>query len=121
LKKILVIDDERFITHMIRVVLEDKGHSVTGFSSPLEGENEAIKNNYDLILVDIDMPGRNGAEVTKSILEAKPDSKIIIITAFPTDTLAIDAVINGAHSILPKPLNLKKILNLINIHNMEGK
>ena len=119
-KKILVIDDERLITHMIRVVLEDRGHCVTRFSNPLGGDREAIKNRYDLIFLDINMPGKNGDEITKSILEARPDSKIIIITAFPEDTLSRDALAAGAVSVVAKPLTLKKILNLINIKNTEG-
>lgn len=119
-KKILVIDDEKLITHMIRVVLKDKGHSVTGYSNSLEGENEAIKNKYDLIFLDINMPERNGTIITKNILEARPDSKIIIITAFPTETLTKEALAAGAVSIVAKPLTLKKILNLINIKNTEG-
>ncbi len=119
MEKILVIDDEKLITHMIRVVLEDRGHSVTGFSNPLEGEREAIENSYDLILLDINMPGKNGAEITKSIIEARPDSKIVIITSFPAETLAMSALAAGAVSIVAKPLTLNKIRNLINENNME--
>ena len=99
---------------MIRIVLEDRGYSVTGFSNPLEGEREAIKNSYDLILLDINMPEKNGAEITKSILEARPDSKIIIITAFPSETYAMDALASGAASIISKPLTLDKIRKLAN-------
>ena len=121
MKKILVIDDERLISHMIRVVLEDKGHSVTGFSNPLEGEQEAIKNRYDFIFVDINMPEKNGAEITKTILKTRPESKIIIITAFPTETLAQEALASGAFSIVAKPLTLEKIINLLKINEMEGK
>lgn len=119
MKKILVIDDEKLISHMIRVVLEDKGHSVTGFSNPVKGEQEAIQKKYDFIFLDINMPEKNGAEITKTIIKARPDSKIIIITAFPTETLAREALSYGALSIVAKPLNLKNILNLINTNDME--
>ena len=120
MKKVLVIDDERLITHRIRVVLEDKGHSVTGFSNPLEGEREAVQNEYDLIFLDINMPEKNGAEITKTIIQARPESKIIIITAFPAETLTNEALTNGAHSIVAKPLTLKKIINILNVNDMEG-
>ena len=105
---------------MIRVVLEDEGHWVTGFSNPLEGELEAIQNKYDYIFLDINMPEKNGAEITKSIIKARPESKIIIITAFPGETLAREALEYGASSIVAKPLTLNKIRNLINTNNMEG-
>ena len=119
MKKILVIDDEKLISHMIRVVLEDKGHNVTGFSNPLEGEQEAVHNKYDFIFLDINMPVKNGAEITKTILKARPESKIIIITAFPGEPLAKEALTNGAYSIVAKPLTLKKIINLLNVNDME--
>lgn len=117
--KVLVIDDERMMTSMIKVILEDRGHSVTGFSNSIDGEYEAIKNNYDLIYLDLHMPERNGAEITKNILYAKPDSKIIIITAFPTDFLAGEALKAGALTLLEKPLNMTKILNSLNIRKTE--
>ncbi len=117
--KVLVIDDERMMTNMIKVILEDRGHSVTGFSNSIAGEYEAIKNNYDLIYLDLHMPERNGAEITKNILAVKPDSKIIIITAFPTDSLAGEALKSGALTLLEKPLSLTKIIDSINIKNPE--
>ena len=119
MKNVLVIDDERMMTSMIKVILEDRGHSVTGFSNSIAGEYEAIKNNYDLIYLDLHMPERNGAEVTKNILEVKPNSKIIIITAFPTDFLAEEALRAGAATLLEKPLNMTKILNSINTIKLE--
>lgn len=121
MKKILVIDDEKLISHMIRVVFKDEGYNVTGFSNSQGGEDEAIKNSYDLILLDINMPGKNGAEVTKNILKAKPDSKIIIITAFSGEILSQDAIAYGAESVIAKPLTLEKILNFINTNNMAGR
>jgi len=119
LKNILVIDDEKLISNMLKVVLEDKGHSVRGFSNPLEGEQEAIHNNYDYIFLDINMPEKNGSEITQTIIKAKPDSKIIIITAFPTEPLTLEALKEGAFSVVEKPLTLEKILNLINGNIME--
>lgn len=120
MKKILIIDDEKMILNMIKVILEDRGHVVTGYSNPLEGEFAAINNRYNLIFLDLHMPGKNGAEITKNILAVKPDSKIIIITAFPTDTLAEEALEAGAFALLEKPLNMEKILNSINKIVMEG-
>ena len=75
--------------------------------------------HYDFILLDINMLGKNGAEITKNILEARPESKIIIITTLPVAALAKDALASGANSIVAKPLTLMKILNLIKTNNME--
>lgn len=113
MKKILVIDDEAMIIDVIKVILEDMGYSVTGFQNSREGEKEAIENDYDLIVVDIRMPEKNGAEVTESILKAKPESKILIITAYPTDPLAKQALDAGALSLLKKPFEVGKIIDFL--------
>jgi len=112
-KKVLVIDDEQMILDAIETILEDMGYHVATFSNPLEGEKEAIENTYDLILVDIRMPDRNGAEVTETILKAKPDAKILILTAHPTHPLAKKALDWGAKALLKKPFEISKILDFL--------
>jgi DNA-binding response OmpR family regulator len=62
MKNILVIDDETMILDAIKVIFEDIGYAVKAFSDSLGGTEEALRSDYDLILVDIRMPGMNGAE-----------------------------------------------------------
>ncbi|RKX96263.1 MAG: response regulator [Spirochaetes bacterium] len=112
-KRILVIDDEEMILNAIKLILEDMGYSVNCFSNSEEGEKEAIANDYDLIILDLRMPKKNGAEITKSIIEKKPNAKILILTAYPTDPLAKKALDSGAKSLLKKPFEISKILDFI--------
>lgn len=112
-KRILVVDDEEMILKTIKLILEDMGYSVTCFSDPDEGEKKALQNDYDVIILDLRMPKKNGAELTKSIIEAKPESKILILTAYPTDPLAKKALEAGALSLLKKPFEISKILDFI--------
>jgi len=112
-KKILIIDDEEMIVDVMKVILEDLGHQVTGFHKSREGEKAAIENDYDLILVDIRMPEKNGAEVTRSILKAKPEARILIITAYPADPLVESALNAGAMALMKKPFDMGKILNFL--------
>lgn len=113
MKKILVIDDEVMIVDAIKIIMEDMGYQVKGISDSAEGEKEALENEYDLILVDLRMPGRNGAEVTEGIIKVKPDAKILIITAYPTDPLAKRALDAGARSLIRKPFEVAKIIDFI--------
>jgi CheY-like chemotaxis protein len=112
-KEILVIDDEEMNLNVLKLILEDMGHGVKTQSDPLIGEEDAIKNEYDLIITDLRMPGKNGAEVTENILKAKPNARVLILTAYPTDPLAKRALDAGALSLLKKPFELAKIIDFL--------
>ena len=113
MKKILVIDDEEMICDLMKVILENMDHQVTTFNKSLEGEKSAIENDYDLILMDLRMPEKNGAELTRDILKAKPEARILIITAYPTDPLAESALNEGAVALMKKPFDMGKILDFL--------
>lgn len=64
------------------------GYEVTTHQDPLKGMDEAIHNIYDLIISDLRMSKKNGAEITEKIISVKPDARILILTGHPTDPLA---------------------------------
>ena len=113
MKSILVIDDETMILDAIKIIFEDMGYSVKVFSDSPAGTEEALRSDYDLILVDVRMPGMNGAEVTESIKKAKPKARILIITAYPNDPLAVRALGAGAVGLLKKPFEIAKIIDFL--------
>ncbi len=112
-KSILVIDDETMILDAIKVIFEDMGYSVQTTSDPIQGTEVALSNDFDLILTDIRMPSRNGAEITEAILTKKPKARILVITAHPTDPLAQRAIAAGAVGLLKKPFEIAKILDFL--------
>jgi DNA-binding response OmpR family regulator len=112
-KKILVIDDEKLTLDAIETILTDMGYQVKCFSDSVAGEKEALEQDFDLILVDIQMPEKDGAAITKTIVQAKRKAKILIITAFPADPLAKRALDLGAKALLKKPFEISKILDFL--------
>jgi len=112
-KRILVVDDEEMILNAIKLILEDMGHTVDVSSDPVAGERMALAQSYDLILVDLRMPGRNGAEVASTVLAARPESRILVITAYPGDPLAARALDAGAVGLLKKPFEIAKVLEFL--------
>ena len=112
-KKILVIDDEQLILDAIETILAEMGYQVKCFSDPVAGEREALEQDYDLIIVDIQMPEKDGASITKTVLLQKPKAKILIITGFPADPLAKKALDLGAKALLKKPFEISKILDFL--------
>jgi CheY-like chemotaxis protein len=112
-KSILVIDDETMILDAIKIIFEDMGYTVHTASDPVEGTEEALAHDYDLVLTDIRMPVRNGAEITEAILARKPAARILVITAYPGDPLAERAIKAGAIGLLKKPFEIGKILDFL--------
>ncbi|MDZ7793181.1 MAG: response regulator [Spirochaetia bacterium] len=112
-KKILVIDDEESIIYIMKELFGDLGHRVTGKTDPKEGKQEALEGEYDLIIVDLRMPGMDGAEVTEAIMEKKPEARILINTGFPGDPLARRALDAGALSLIRKPFEIEKVYDFL--------
>jgi DNA-binding NtrC family response regulator len=112
-KTILVIDDETMILDAIKIIFEDMGYSVQTTSDPVQGTDTAIAQDFDLILTDIRMPSRNGAEITEAVLAKKPKARILVITAYPNDPLAERAIKAGAVGLLKKPFEIAKILDFL--------
>ena len=112
-KKILAVDDESMILDAVKLILEDMGHEVHTYSDSAQGEAAALAEDYDLILLDLRMPNKNGAQLTESIMKAKPGAKILLITAYPTDPLASQALQAGAQSLLKKPFEIAKIVDFL--------
>jgi DNA-binding NtrC family response regulator len=112
-KSILVIDDEETVLDTFKIIFEDMGYRVETFSDPVAGMTEAVKNDYDLIVTDIRMPGKDGAEVTEGIRKAKPGARILIVTAYPDDPIVPRALEAGAFALLKKPFEIAKILDFL--------
>lgn len=112
-KRVLAIDDEEMTLDALCTILEDLDCDVDTFTDPVEGERKAQKEDYDLILLDIRMPKRNGAEIAESILAKKPNASVLIITAHPNDPLAKRALEAGALALVKKPFEIAKIMDFL--------
>lgn len=113
MKRILVIDNEAMILDALQFILEDLGHAVTVCSDARAGMAEAVRGDYDLILVDLRMPSLNGARVTEAILAARPGAKVVILAAWPNDPQAALAVKSGAAGIIMKPFEIENIVGFL--------
>jgi DNA-binding response OmpR family regulator len=113
MKRILIIDDEESVLFAVRTILGDMGYEVETRSDPAEGEREALANEFDLILVDLRMPQRNGAEITETVRANKPSSNLLMITGYPSDPLLRRALDAGARGVVRKPFEIGKILEYL--------
>ncbi len=110
-KRVLLIDDELNICESIQLILDYEGYHVEFVMSGEDGLAKIATNAaFDVILVDIQLPGMNGFEVVKSIKEKNPSTNIIIISAYGNIENAVKATKLGAFDFLEKPVDREKLL-----------
>ena len=103
LTNVLVIDDDKHIRDACRQILVKDHYDVTEAEDGLQGL-EFLKNKvYDIVILDLKMPGISGMSVLKKIKENYPDTVVIVITGYATVESAVEAMKIGANDFLPKP------------------
>lgn len=108
--RVLVIDDEEGVCELLRDVLESEGYEVLVAYTAAEGM-EALNNfKPDTVLLDIKLPDDNGIKVMERIKDIGVSVPVILMTAFGTTEIAIQAMKEGAHDYLNKPLNLDELI-----------
>jgi len=110
---ILMIDDDELIRDSMQLIFSDFGIDVRTCGDGEEGVSLALASDYDLILCDMRMPGLDGAQTVAKILQAKPQARILVLTAFPGDPLVQKALASGAIGIMKKPFEVAKLLELL--------
>jgi two-component system, NtrC family, nitrogen regulation response regulator NtrX len=116
---ILVIDDERSIRNSLKEVLEYEKHKIDLSSDGIEGLELLKKNEYDVVLLDIKMPGMDGIEVLDNIMAEPRDIPVIMISGHGNIDTAVEAIKKGAYDYIEKPLDLNRLL--ITIRNALDK
>src|ERR1700690_223865 len=112
--KILVVDDEEPIRRLLRKELRRKGFSVETASDGQEALELLKDNIFDVILLDIVMPGMNGIVVMKKLQHDPASPVIIVLTGKATVETAVDAMKTGAYDYLTKPYKLDELVIVIN-------
>ncbi|MCJ2163515.1 MULTISPECIES: sigma-54 dependent transcriptional regulator [unclassified Pseudodesulfovibrio] len=107
--KILVVDDEAIARDNLIHILSKEGYAVTAVSSGDKALQELEKQDYDLILTDLMMPGIDGLQVLERAKEMRPPVQVIVITGYASVQTAVQAMQKGAHSYVAKPFNLDEL------------
>lgn len=107
---ILVADDEPTIREIISQVLgKNEGYTVDTASTGTEAIEKIRSNYYDIVFADLRMPGADGIEVIQELKRQSPESEGVIITAYGTISVAVEAVRAGAYDFLTKPFHIEEI------------
>jgi two-component system, NtrC family, response regulator HydG len=111
--RILLVDDNLDFLDSTKDVLEDGGYRVDTATNGKDALIQATNNPYDVILMDIKMPGMNGVESYIRMKEKNPTIKVILISAYSLEDLIKRAREEGVCEVLNKPLNMVKLLDNI--------
>ncbi|MCE2514680.1 MAG: sigma-54-dependent Fis family transcriptional regulator [Acidobacteria bacterium] len=107
---ILVVDDEPAIRESLEVLLSEANYKVALAAGGLDGLKKLESDLFDLVLLDVMMPDKNGLEVLEEIGRSSPETAVIMITAFGTIENAVRAIKSGAVDYVTKPWDNEKLL-----------
>ena len=101
---ILVVDDEPIVRESIRDWLKDAGYQVATAESGEEALEMIDKQEFSVMILDVRLPGKTGINVLNEVKSLNPHIKSIVITAYPSVELAVEAMKLGAVDYLIKPV-----------------
>ncbi len=107
---ILIIDDEEVLQDVLTVLLRREGHQTQSAFSGEEGLEMLDRDEVDLVLLDLMLPGMHGMAVLREIRRRHPDTVVVVITAFSSIESAIEAMREGAFHYIPKPFKNEEVL-----------
>ena len=110
LRSILIADDEESIRHVLTVLLADRGYEVRAVKDGEEALAELSSREYDALVTDVRMPKMDGLALVRAAQSAAPDTTIIVMSAYGSHDLAIEAMKAGAYDYLGKPFRPDEVL-----------
>ncbi len=108
--KVLVIDDDKGLRKSLSLILSDADHEVLLAEDGAEGLKVAMEQAPDLILCDVRMPEMDGLEFLDAYTEAGGTALVMVITAYGSIDLAVEAMKKGAYDYIPKPFGAEEVL-----------
>ena len=118
--KILLIDDDQEFTSLLKMELEEKGHQADTSDNGIIGENKALIYPYDLIILDLMLPGKDGHLICRSLREKHFETPILMISSLDSKEEKEAGFSEGINAFMTKPFSFNdlydKIVVLYNEH-----
>ena len=112
-RRILVVDDEVFVRDLLTDFFGKLKFSVVTAADGRAGIAAFEKETFNVVLVDLKMPGMSGTETLRELRRIKPTTPVIIMTGYPTIDSSIEALRLGAYDYIIKPFKLQELRELI--------
>ncbi|KAF0145583.1 MAG: response regulator HsfA [Nitrospirae bacterium] len=111
--RILIADDEKNFREVLMATLSDEGFDVTGTDSAIKAKDLLEKEEYDVLLLDLNMPEVGGMEVLKKIKTFEIPPEVVILTGVGIVSTAVEAMKLGAYDYLTKPFKIEELKAVI--------
>ena len=112
---ILIIEDEYSLADAVAETLKNENFNVCIKTNGEEGEVEALTENYDLILLDVMLPNKNGFEILRNLRQEKVKTPIIMLTAKSEIDDKLNGLENGADDYITKPFSMRELMARIKV------
>ena len=111
---LLVVDDERNMRESLKTVLESRGYQVDTVESAEDGLKAVGESDYFMVITDARLEGMSGYDFLRETHERWPDLPVLMMTAYATPKLAVEAIQTGAIDYLSKPFEPEELLHSVN-------
>jgi two-component system, NtrC family, response regulator PilR len=111
--KILVVDDDQGMREFLEIMLTKEGYDVTSTEDPVKAIILCRKMAYDLVITDLKMPKIDGIEFLKTIKDQRPDTMVILITAYASGETAVNAMKEGAFDYVEKGGSIEELKKIV--------
>jgi two-component system response regulator AtoC len=110
LRKVLIVDDEESMRHLLSVILTDRGYEVRAVSNGEDALKEIQARDYDAVLSDVRMPRMDGLRLLEAVKRLQPELTFIVMSAYGTQDDAIQAMKAGAYDYVSKPFKPDEVV-----------
>ncbi len=110
---ILVADDHEDIRLTLVDILEARGYRVGTASDGSEAVSKVRSRSYCLVIMDVRMPRKDGPQALKEMKELRPDTPVVMISAYPVEQWGSEVAGYGPVAMLTKPLDLEQLMRLV--------
>ncbi len=111
--RILVVDDDQGMREFMEIMLTKEGYDVTSAEGPVKAINLCAKIDFDLVITDLKMPKIDGIEFLKTIKDQRPETIVILVTAYASGETAINAMKEGAYDYVEKGGSIEELKQIV--------
>ena len=109
--KIMIVDDAKDMLMLLeRILAEETVHETVTCANPLDALERIDREPFDLVLTDLKMPGMSGIDLLEAVRKRRPETAVIIMTAYATIDTAVEAIHKGASDYITKPFRRERVL-----------